>query len=101
MVVIRLARFGKKHSPKYRLTVADHRRWLNGKFLEVVGHFDPAAKKFDFDAEKVQGWIAKGAQPSERVISLLRKAQFAGLPPAKALPKARAKAPAKAAAAKA
>jgi small subunit ribosomal protein S16 len=103
MVVIRLARFGKKHSPKYRLTVADHRRWLNGKFLEVVGHYDPAAKKFDFDAEKVQGWISKGAQPSERVVSLLRKASFAGLPKAQALPRTSAstKKAAKAKAAKA
>jgi len=79
MVVIRLARFGKKHSPKYRITVADHRRWLNGKFIEVIGHYDPTAKGqenvFSCDMEKVQSWIAKGAQPSDRVKSLLRKAQ--------------------------
>jgi len=79
MVVIRLARFGKKHSPRYRVTVADSRRWLGGKFIEVVGHYNPTPqgteKEFSVDMEKVQSWIAKGAQPSDRVKSLLRKAQ--------------------------
>ncbi len=79
MVVIRLARFGKKHSPKYRITVADSRRWLNGKFIEVIGQYNPTPsgeeKEFTCDMEKVQSWIAKGAQPSDRMKSLLRKAQ--------------------------
>ena len=79
MVVIRLARFGKKHSPKYRVTVADHRRWLNGKCIEVVGFYNPNPqgneKGFDVDMDKIQTWISKGAQPSDRVKSLLRKAQ--------------------------
>jgi small subunit ribosomal protein S16 len=79
MVVIRLARFGKKHSPKYRITVADSRRWLNGKSIEVLGHYNPTPRgqetEFSCDMEKVQAWIAKGAQPSDRVKSLLRKAQ--------------------------
>jgi small subunit ribosomal protein S16 len=79
MVVIRLARFGKKHSPRYRITVADSRRWLGGKFIEVIGSYNPnpqgAEKEFVCDLEKVQSWIAKGAQPSDRVKSLLRKAQ--------------------------
>jgi small subunit ribosomal protein S16 len=77
MVVIRLARFGKKHSPKYRITVADSRRWLGGKFIEVIGHYNPTPsgkeKEFSCDMEKVQAWIAKGAQPSDRVKSLIRK----------------------------
>lgn len=81
MVVIRLARVGKKHSPKYRVTVADSRRWVNGKFIEVVGHYNPNPqgqdKEFDLNLEKIQDWIAKGAQPSDRVKSLLRKAQGA------------------------
>lgn len=79
MVVIRLARFGKKHSPRYRITVADSRRWLNGKFIEVVGQYNPAPsgqeKEITCDLEKIQAWIAKGAQPSDRVKSLLRKVQ--------------------------
>ena len=79
MVVIRLARFGKKHSPRYRITVADSRRWLNGKFIEIIGHYNPTPqgeeKEFVVDMEKVQDWIKKGAQPSDRMKSLLRKAQ--------------------------
>lgn len=79
MVVIRLARFGKKHSPKYRITVADSRRWLGGKFIEVVGSYNPTPsgeeKELTCDMEKIQTWIKKGAQPSDRVKSLLRKAQ--------------------------
>ena len=84
MVVIRLARFGKKHSPQYRVTVADSRRWLGGKFIEVIGHYNPSPsaneKSFVCDMEKVQSWIAKGAQPSLRVKSLLRKEQGAAAP---------------------
>ena len=79
MVVIRLARFGKKHSPRYRITVADSRRWLGGRFIEVIGHYNPTPqgqeKEFSVDMEKVQSWIAKGAQPSERLKSLMRKSQ--------------------------
>lgn len=79
MVVIRLARFGKKHSPRYRVTVADSRNCLKGKFIEVVGHYNPEPqgqeKEFVCDMEKVQAWIAKGAQPSARVKSLIRKTQ--------------------------
>ncbi len=79
MVVIRLARFGKKHSPRYRVTVADQRRWLGGKCIEVVGYYNPQPQggevEFNVDMEKIQAWIAKGAQPSDRVKSLLRKAQ--------------------------
>jgi small subunit ribosomal protein S16 len=79
MVVIRLARMGTKHKPKYRVTVADHRRWLGGKFIEIIGSYNPFPseneKPFICDMEKANAWIAKGAQPTERVKSLLRKAQ--------------------------
>lgn len=79
MVVIRLARFGKKHDPKYRITVADSRRWLGGKFIEVLGSYNPTPtgqeKELTVDMDKVNAWIAKGAQPSDRMKSLLRKAQ--------------------------
>jgi small subunit ribosomal protein S16 len=79
MVVIRLARFGTKHKPKYRMTVADQRRCLGGKFIEVVGHYNPSPqgqeKELEFDMDKIQHWISKGAQPTKRVKSLLRKAQ--------------------------
>lgn len=79
MVVIRLARFGKKHNPRYRVTVADSRRCLGGKFIEVVGQYNPhpsgAEKELNLDLEKINAWIKKGAQPTDRVKSLLRKAK--------------------------
>lgn len=79
MVVIRLARVGAKHSPKYRVTVADSRRSRGGKFIEILGSYNPIAKgnapEVVLDLEKVNAWIAKGAQPSQTVKSLIRKAQ--------------------------
>jgi len=81
MVVIRLARFGKKHYPIYRVTVADSRRAATGKFIEVVGSYNPTPrgkdKGLDLDMEKISAWIKKGAQPTDRVKSLIRKSQGA------------------------
>jgi small subunit ribosomal protein S16 len=79
MVVIRLARVGSKHNPMYRVTVADSRSSLGGKFIEVLGSYNPSpsgqAKEIALDMDKVNSWIAKGAQPTSRVKSLIRKAQ--------------------------
>ncbi|MBN8541629.1 MAG: 30S ribosomal protein S16 [Deltaproteobacteria bacterium] len=79
MVVIRLARGGSKKRPKYRITVADSRQWLNGKFIEVIGNFNPSPRgqeqKLVLDLEKANAWIKVGAQPTERVRSLIRMAQ--------------------------
>lgn len=79
MVVIRLARHGAKHNPKYRITVADSRRWAKGKFIDILGHFDPSAEgkavRLNIDLDKANDWISKGAQPSPRVKSLMREAQ--------------------------
>ena len=81
MVVIRLARFGTKHSPKYRITVADRRRCLRGRFIEVIGHYNPTPRGKEeglkFDMEKAKAWIQKGAQPTDRVRSLMRKIEKA------------------------
>lgn len=80
MVVIRLARFGKKHSPTFRITVADSRRWLNGKNLDVIGAYNPAAtgkdndKKIVIDMEKYNHWVKLGAQPSGRVKHVVKLA---------------------------
>jgi small subunit ribosomal protein S16 len=75
--VIRLARFGTKHAPKYRVTVADSRKYVTGKFIEVLGTYNPVPrgqeKKIDVDVEKLQDWIKKGAQPSDRVKYLIRQ----------------------------
>ena len=77
MVVIRLARCGAKHRPKYRITVADSRRAPGGKYLDVIGHFDPLNKDLKtglrLDLEMAKSWIAKGAKPTRRVMSLMTK----------------------------
>ena len=79
MVIIRLNRIGSKKRPKYRVTVADSRRWRGGKFLEVIGHYNPhprgEEKKLVLDIEKANEWIKKGAQPTLRVKSLIKMAQ--------------------------
>ena len=79
MVVIRLARFGSTHRPKYRITVADSRKWVKGKFIEVIGHYNPSPAgqdtKLKLDLDKAKDWIVKGAQPSDRVKSLIKMAE--------------------------
>ncbi|MCB0378148.1 MAG: 30S ribosomal protein S16 [Bdellovibrionales bacterium] len=79
MVVIRLARLGAKKRPKYRVTVADSRFFRNGRFIEVLGHYNPnprgQEKEITLDLEKVKSWVSKGAQPTARVKTLIKKAE--------------------------
>ncbi len=81
MVVIRLARIGSKHSPKYRITVADSRRYVTSKYLEILGYYNPAPrgqdKKVVVNLEKYNAWVAKGAQPTDRVKHVVKLAQTA------------------------
>ncbi|RYZ67475.1 MAG: 30S ribosomal protein S16 [Proteobacteria bacterium] len=81
MVVIRLNRGGSKKRPKYRITVADSRAWVGGRFLEVIGYFNPMPrgeeKRLVIDLERAESWIKQGAQPTERVKSLIRNAKTA------------------------
>ncbi len=74
-VVIRLMRAGAKKRPFYRMVAADSRRQRDGRFLEILGHYNPIARPYELvvHKDKVEAWIAKGAQPSEQVASLLRK----------------------------
>ena len=76
MVKIRLKRMGAKKSPFYRIVVADSRYPRDGRFIEEIGTYDPntepAAVKIDM--EKANKWIANGAQPTETVRALLKKA---------------------------
>ncbi len=78
MVVIRLARFGAVHTPRYRVMVADQRRYRNSRFIENVGFYDPKASGkapgLQLDLEKINDWIKKGAQPTDRVKSLIKQA---------------------------
>lgn len=79
MVVIRLARLGAKHDPKYRITVADQRRFVKGKFIEVLGSYIPTPRgkdvKIKMDIEKYNEWVKKGAQPTSRVKHVVKLAQ--------------------------
>lgn len=76
MVVIRLARTGKRNSAFYRVTVADKRRWRDGKFLAKVGWYNPrtneAKARIDLDMPQIEEWIKKGAKPSETVAKLIK-----------------------------
>ena len=69
MVKIRLRRMGAKKQPTYRFVVADARSPRDGKFLEILGHYNPRTepKTLVVNQEKVKEWLAKGAQPSDPV----------------------------------
>ena len=102
MVVIRLARFGAHKAPFYRIVVADQRKRRDGRIIEQVGTYDPKGDPsiINLDVEKVDEWIAKGAQPSETVAKLIAAVKGEGLP-AKIQARADLKAAEKAAADKA
>jgi small subunit ribosomal protein S16 len=74
VLTIRLARIGKKKHPFYRVVVTEKTRPRNGRFVEIVGTYDPLKKPaaVQLDAERVQYWLGKGAQPSDTVRSLIR-----------------------------
>jgi small subunit ribosomal protein S16 len=74
-VSIRLRREGTTNSPYYKIVVADSRSPRDGKFLEIVGNYDPKKEGLNtrLDLERVDYWISKGAQPSETVRSIIRK----------------------------
>ncbi len=74
-VKIRLRRMGAKKAPFYRVVVADSRSPRDGRFIEEVGYYDPTKDPvvIKLDSEKVQKWIANGAQPTETVRSIIAK----------------------------
>ncbi len=81
MVVIRLTRVGTKNAPKYRITVADSRRYVQSKFLDILGYYNPTPrgqeKKVVLDMAKTKEWISKGALLTDRmkhVVALAEKA---------------------------
>lgn len=71
MVVIRLARFGRKKGPFYRIVVLDASKKTAGANLEVVGFWNPLKKELKVEKEKVMAWVKKGAQMSATVKKLL------------------------------
>jgi small subunit ribosomal protein S16 len=95
-LVIRLARAGTKKRPIYHVVVADNRAPRDGRFIERLGYFNPLLPKekterLRLDLEKVQAWMKKGAQPSDRVMRFLDAAGIMQRPkrnnPEKAIPR--------------
>lgn len=72
-VKIRLMRVGKKKQPSYRVVVADGRSPRDGRYIEIIGHYQPRQEPsgFEIDGDKVLSWLQKGAQPTEQVHKLL------------------------------
>jgi small subunit ribosomal protein S16 len=100
-LVIRLARAGTKKRPVYHIVVADSRAPRDGRFIERLGYFNPLlpkekAERLKLDLEKVQAWMKKGAQPSDRVMRFLDAAGIMKRPkrnnPEKAIPRKERKA---------
>jgi small subunit ribosomal protein S16 len=83
---IRLTRAGAKKRPYYRIVIADSRSPRDGRFIEKVGSYDPMKRKDDparvtLETEKVRAWLAKGAQPTDRVLRFLDAAGLMKRPP--------------------
>ena len=76
MVKIRLRRMGAKKAPFYRVVVADSRFARDGRFIEEIGHYDPTKEPsvVKIDAEKAKQWLDNGAQPTDTVREILKKA---------------------------
>lgn len=79
MLMIRLSRIGKKKQPAYRVVVIEKTRPRDGRFVEIVGTYDPLKKPaaVKLDAERIKYWLGCGAQPSDTVRSFLRHQKIA------------------------
>jgi small subunit ribosomal protein S16 len=79
-VKIRLTRIGSKKNPIYRVVVADSRSPRDGRFIEIVGRYNPQTEPslIELDEAKVKDWLGKGAQPTEPVSRLIKAAGISG-----------------------
>jgi small subunit ribosomal protein S16 len=76
MVVLRMKRMGRAHSPFYRLSAMDKRNPRDGAVIENLGWYNPGAKpgaQYQFNTDRVKYWLSVGAQPSETAANLLKK----------------------------
>ncbi len=75
MLRIRLSRRGGKKDPHYRVVVAEKKNARDGRFVEIVGYYNPALKpvRLHLDLDRVDHWVGQGAQPSDTVRILIRK----------------------------
>jgi small subunit ribosomal protein S16 len=83
VIKLRLRRTGAKKRPSYRIVAAEHSSPRDGRFIEIIGHYDPLTEPatVKVNAERAQYWLSVGAQPSETVEGLLKRA---GVIPAEA-----------------
>jgi len=77
MVVLRLTRKGTKDRPYYKIVAVDRRKRRDGRYIEQIGTYDPlqGGVNYTLDLEKADGWVSKGAKPSETVASIIKKAR--------------------------
>ena len=73
MVIIRLSRFGRKLAPFYRVVAVDSSKKTTGKYLQVLGTWNPAKKELKLEKEKIASWVKKGAQVSATVKKFIEK----------------------------
>jgi small subunit ribosomal protein S16 len=76
MLKLRLKRAGRKRSPSYRLVIMESMSRRDGRPIEEVGYYNPITKQYKFDVEKIKKRLSEGVQPTETVISLLKKAEI-------------------------
>jgi len=76
MLKLRLKRIGRKRAPSYRLVVMESSTRRDGRPVEEVGFYNPISKQSHFDVPKIEKWLSNGAQPTETVANLLKKAEI-------------------------
>ena len=76
MLKLRLKRIGRKRAPSYRLVVMESSTRRDGRPVEEVGFYNPISKQSQFDVPKIEKWLSNGAQPTETVANLLKKAEI-------------------------
>jgi len=78
MLTIRLTRIGKKNQPEYRLVLTDHTFPVKGKFIEILGSFDPRSEKLEIKKDRVEYWLKSGSKVSQTVKELLKDQKVEG-----------------------
>lgn len=78
MLKLRLKRTGRKRTPSYRLVVMENTFRRDGRPVDEIGYYSPITKQYKFDTEKIKKWLKCGAQPTQTVFNLLKKAEIIG-----------------------
>jgi len=73
---IRLAKFGRTHHPIYRIVVMDAKSPREGKYIDILGTYDPIRKQLEIKEEKVREWLTKGAEVTDRAKAILKNAKI-------------------------